>query len=196
MSGELVCVLDDDGDLAASVGRLLVRNGYETTVHFNAVSLLAQISRIPSACVITDVSMPRMGGFAVADAIRSVDSGVAIIFMTGWVTTRDAVDAIRRHGGLDYLDKPIDPTRLLNAVAEGVGWSKSRRHALDRLAPLTPRERSALELLVKGYSNKLVAAKLGLSVRTVDDHRAAIMRKTATRNISELAEILADFRGS
>ena len=112
--------------------------------------------------------------------------------MTAWPTTANAVDAVRRYGGLDYLEKPLDEERLLASIEEGVRWSMGQRQSAARIARLTRREREVLDLLAMGQSNKMVAASLGLSAKTIEDHRASIMSKTGA---SGLAQLIALVRG-
>ena len=90
--------------------------------------------------IVTDVMMADLDGFAFADRIREHDGSVAIIFMTAWPTTANAVDAVRHYGGLDYLEKPIDEERLLAAVEEGIGWARERRRHLARTSAGTQQQ--------------------------------------------------------
>lgn len=182
----LVYVVDDDHDLAGSLARLLRREGYSTEPFTDPAQLLAAYGAAPAACVVTDVMMGDMDGFAFADRLRVIDPAAAIIFMTAWPTTANAVDSIRRYGGLDYLEKPLDQERLLAAVQEGIAWSIRRRTQLIRTARLSPRERDVFALLVKGLSSKAIAAELGLSPKTVEDHRAQIAAKTGTSGLAQL----------
>ena len=142
----IIHVVDDDHDLGRAVARLLGRHGYRTQAFETPRAMLRAQADEPAHCLVTDVMMADMDGFAFAERMRAQDPAVAIIFMTAWPTTSSAVDSVRRYGGLDYLEKPIDEGRLLAAVAEGARWSRQRRGALARLAPLTPREREVLHL--------------------------------------------------
>ena len=188
----VVHVVDDDGDLGAAVARLLVRNGYRAQAFTSPAAMLHHHADAPAHCVVTDVMMGNTDGFALAHELRTLDQSAAIVFMTAWPTTANAVDAVRQYGGLDYLEKPIDEDRLLSAVAEGVGWSKRRRTALARIAPLTPRERDVLNHLAQGMSNKMVAGQLGLSPKTIEDHRASIVAKTGIANAAGLIALMRD----
>ncbi|WP_336968416.1 response regulator transcription factor [Sphingobium aromaticiconvertens] len=181
-----VYVVDDDRDLGGSVARLLIRNGYAAEPFLDPALLLDVYTQAPAHCVITDVMMGDLDGFGFADQLRVLDTGVAIIFMTAWPTTANAVDSVRHYGGLDYLEKPLDEARLLAAVAEGVAWSLERRHQQSRTAALTPRERQVFDLLVQGYSTKMMAGALTLSPKTIEDHRAAIMAKTGANGLAQL----------
>ncbi len=182
----LVYVVDDDADLGASIARLLRRNGYAAEPFISPRQLLSAYEEAPAACVVTDVMMDDMDGFAFAKKMQALDPFVALVFMTAWPTIANAVDAIRNYGGLDYLDKPIKHDRLVKAVSEGVKWSERQRDYSKRLALLTKRERDVFGLLVKGFSTKEIARELGLSPRTVEDHRASITAKTDTHSVKDL----------
>lgn len=184
-----VYVVDDDCDLGASLARLLNRSGYAAEPFVDPAQLLAAYTAAPAACVLTDVMMGELDGFAFADRLREIDPATAIIFMTAWPTVSSAVDSIRRYGGVDYLEKPIDEERLFAALREGVAWSRRRRTQLERTARLTPRERDVFALLVRGLSSKAIAAELGLSPKTVEDHRAQIAAKTGTSGLAQLIEL-------
>ncbi|KQM73853.1 MULTISPECIES: response regulator transcription factor [unclassified Sphingomonas] len=181
-----VYVVDDDDDLGATVARLLCRHGHVAESFLDPVALLDLYPQAPAHCVVTDVMMGDIDGFDFADRVRALDAAVAIVFMTAWPTTANAVDSVRRYGGLDYLEKPLDEARLLAAVAEGVAWSRAQRTAIARTATLTPRQRQVFDLLVKGHNNQAIAAALDISPKTVEDHRAAIVAKTGANGIAQL----------
>jgi FixJ family two-component response regulator len=185
----IVYIVDDDADLGASLARLLIRAGFAAEPFLDPAQLLDAYAAAPSDCVVTDVMMGEMDGFAFADRLRAMDRAAAIIFMTAWPTTSSAVDSIRLYGGLDYLEKPVDEVRFVTAVAEAVEWSSSRRTRLARTARLTPREREVFALLVRGLSNKAIAAQLNLSPKTVEDHRASISAKTGTSGLAQLISL-------
>lgn len=184
-----VAVLDDDRDLALTVARLLARHGHAAVGFSDPAMLLSELSSLSIGCVISDIQMGETDGFAFAEALREEDPAVALIFMTAWPTTAHAVDAVRRYGGLDYLEKPIDEPRLLAAVAEGLAWSERERRIAAVTAAFTPREREVFSLLVRGYSNKEIAERLAISARTVEDHRAGIVSKTRTNGLAQLVAL-------
>ena len=185
-ASELVYVVDDDQDLAASVARLLRRHDLHAEPFHDPVALLEAYSAAPAACVVTDVMMDQLDGFEFSSRIRALDPRVAIIFMTAWPSTAHAVDSVRLHGGVDYLEKPIDEERLLASVREGLEWSRRLREFAERTAALTRRERDVLALLVRGLSTKAIASELNISARTVDDHRAQISTKTGANSLAKL----------
>lgn len=185
-----IYVVDDDRDLGAAVARLLRRHGHVAEPFLDPAPLLGVYAQDPAHChahcIVTDVMMGDIDGFDFADRVRAIDPAVAIVFMTAWPTTANAVDSVRRYGGLDYLEKPLDEDRLLAAIGEGVAWSRMQRATLARTAALTPRQRQVFDLLVKGHNNQAIAAALDISPKTVEDHRAAIVAKTGTNSIAQL----------
>lgn len=185
MADGLVYVVDDDSDLAQSVGRLIGRAGYSVRTFLDPEELLRASAEQPPECVVSDVMMGTTGGFELAERMKSADPAVAMIFMTAWPKTSAAVDAVRT-GSVDYLEKPIDEERLFQALERGVAWSRTQRATRARLARLTAREWEVFHLLCQGLSNKMIAGKLGIHPKTIEDHRAAIMRKTQTNSLAQL----------
>lgn len=189
MKTGIVYVLDDDADLAGSVARFLQRQGFAAEPFTDVDALLEAHPRQPADCIVADVMMPKMTGFAFADALLRRSRAASIVFMTAWPKTDDAVQAIRDHGGSDYVTKPLDESRLLAAVSAAVARSTLRKEREKHLASLSVREKQVLDLVVLGHTNKEVAAMLRLSVRTVEDHRASILRKTGARGLADLIEL-------
>lgn len=187
--GGQVYVVDDDRDLADSIARMLSRRGFTAVSFSDPRAFLHEMRSEEPACLVSDVMMGDLDGFELARQVRDRLPFAAIIFMTSWPRTRDAVAAIRDLGGLDYLEKPLDQNMLVDAVARGVSWSRERHEAGVRLATLSPRERQIFALLVKGRTNKTIAAELTLSIKTVEDHRAAIMRKTGLVTLAQLIDL-------
>ena len=188
----IVYIVDDDCDLGASLARLLNRSGYAAEPFVDPRQLLAAYPAAPADCILTDVMMGDLDGFGFADQVRDIDPATSIVFMTAWPTVSSAVDSIRRYGGVDYLEKPIDEPRLLAAIDEGVAWSRRRRAQLERTARLTPREREVFALLVRGLSSKAIASQLNLSPKTIEDHRAQIAAKTGTSGLAQLIELCGE----
>ena len=188
MSSEdaIVYVVDDDADLAASLSRMFRRNGWRAEAFVDPDAFIAGYKASGPTCIVTDIHMGATDGFAMADTLRAIDPGVGFVFMTAWPETRHAVEAAQRRGGIDYLDKPLDETRLILSVENAVDWSAKQRAAEARLSALSRRERQVFDLLASGFTNKAMAAKLGLSEKTVEDHRARLMAKTGMRSLAEI----------
>ncbi|WP_294245966.1 response regulator [uncultured Sphingomonas sp.] len=181
-----VHVLDDDADLGAAVARMLTRQGFVAKAFDDPAALLAAYPGQAAHAVVTDVMMGEWHGFDFAERLRALDAHVAILFMTAWPSTAHAVDSVRRHGGVDYLDKPIDEARLCASLRDGVAWSTASRASARRLGDLSPRERQVFDLMVQGHGNKAMAGLLGLSPKTIEDHRAAVFLKTQTQSVAQL----------
>ncbi|WP_255409020.1 response regulator transcription factor [Caulobacter sp. X] len=182
--------MDDDLDLAQSLARLFGRHGLEAHAFADRAGL-PSVHRGGDGglCIVTDIMLCDDNGFDVAQSIRAWAPGAAVLFMTAWPHTADAVDAIRRHGGIDYLEKPIDEERLLRSVSEGLTWSRERIRAAQVVEKLSPREREVLRLVADGKSSKAIANDLGLSLKTVEDHRAAIRSKTGVHLLEDYVRL-------
>lgn len=188
-SAPVVAVLDDDPDLARTVARLLTRHGHPAQAFCAPEDLARVLVAQDFGCLVCDIQLGELDGFSFAEELRRISPALALVFMTAWPTTAHAVDAVRRHGGLDYLEKPIDERRLLAAVHEGLGWSVREKRIHAATVHLTRRERDVFDLLVRGFSNKEIADRLDISARTVEDHRAAIVAKTRTNGLAQLIAI-------
>ena len=182
----IVHIIDDDRDLGQAIARLLRRKGYATTAFESAADWLADPCAPDANCLVSDILIGEVNAFDLTGAMRARAPATAIVFMTGWPTTSDAVDEVRVHGGIDYLEKPIDEARLSRAVLEGVNWSVGRSALAARTARLTQREREVLERLAAGHTNKEIAHDLSLSIKTIEDHRAAIKVKTGAQGLADL----------
>jgi len=145
-------------------------------------------------CVLLDVRMPGMNGIAVFDQLvaRGLLARLPVIFLTGHGDVPMAVDSLKR-GAFDFFEKPFNDNQLMDRVEEALARSRqaaasSAVHA--RLATLSAREREVLDLILAGNMNKVVADKLGISMRTVEVHRAHIFDKMQVKTAVELAGLL------
>lgn len=182
----IVYVLDEDCDSMAPMVQRLRRAGYTVRMFADPVELVNAYKLEPAHCIVTEMLTRSAQGFALAEQIRAINPAVAIVFMTARPSARDAVDAIRHHGAFDYLEKPIDEQRLKRSIGEACSWSVAHRRIVSRLATLSCRERDVFQLLTRGMSNKAIANHLGISMRTVEAHRAKIASKTGTKNLEEM----------
>lgn len=181
-----VYVIDDDPDFAASLARLLRSAGYKSEAFSEPQSLLDAYLVEPADCVISDVMMGAVDGFAFARKLHEIDKCVRIIFVTGWPSTSAAVKAVRQFDAADYLEKPIDEEALLKAVEQATAEGSRRRKIQQRTAALTLREQEVLSFLVRGFSTKEIARELIISPRTVEIHRAQIVSKTGARTLAAM----------
>lgn len=145
-------------------------------------------------CVLLDVRMPDMNGIALFDQLvkRDLTARLPVIFLTGHGDVPMAVDSLKR-GAFDFFEKPFNDNDLMDRVQQGLANSRQAGelaavHA--RLATLSTREREVLDLILAGKMNKVVADKLGISMRTVEVHRAHIFDKMQVKTAVELAGLL------
>ena len=188
----LVCVVEDDAAMLDALQLLLRGAGFCVRGFASAEAFLARMVCSRPYCLLTDVRLPGMDGIALHRHLRSLVSEPIVVMITGHGDVPMAV-ATLKDGVADFVEKPFDPAVLL-----GILWDASRRAdaayqrmaaAADtkrRLQALTPREAEIVALLVEGHPNKVIAARLGISTRTTEHHRAHIMEKTGARSLSQL----------
>jgi len=186
----IVRVVDDDAAIRRSLERLLdsaslIAVSYETPLAF-----LAAAPGLLSGCILLDLWMPEMDGLELMARLRQEGVPLPVIVMTAQGDVQSAVRAMKA-GAVDFIEKPFDDEVLLNAIAASLspaGQGTTARDALDaahQLAALSPRERQVLDALLAGRPNKVIAYDLGLSVRTVEVHRARMMQRLGVRQLSE-----------
>jgi two-component system response regulator FixJ len=192
---ETVHVVDDDAAIRDSIGFLLEAVGFVVRTYASAAAFLAAAPTL-SGCVLTDVRMPAMDGLELQRRLNELGLRLPVIVITGAGDIPIAVRAMKA-GAVDFLEKPVDDARLLEAVQRALQRSRllaeahtSAAEALARLALLTPREREVLDLLVAGLSNKAVGKQLGASPRTVEVHRARILEKLHAQSLPELVRLV------
>lgn len=193
-----VHIVDDDPEVLESLLLLLRSHGYGVMAHRSGEALLEALDRgVDAGCVIADVRMPGMDGLALQRILRA-RGPIPTLIVTGHADVPLAVRAMRE-GAADFIEKPYPADRMVSAVAEALAAGARRRaesrasaEALARLSVLSAREREVLDLLLAGRSNKLVAAELGISVRTAEVHRANLMDKLKVRDLPALVRLVMD----
>ncbi len=188
-------ILDDDRDVAASVGQLLAAHGSSYKILSSIEDFLSCLPALPSGCAIVNLPYQSSDGLELLKVIRQSRPDIPVIFVTRNGSVRLAVQAMKL-GAVDFLEGPYAPSDLLNAVAEAgraiekIDEATQReRDARSQLAKLSPRERTVLINLLEGRRMKTVAAELGISPRTVETYRASIMRKLGVRALPEAARL-------
>lgn len=146
-----------------------------------------------SDCLVLDVRMPGISGLELQQRLTDQCQGLPIIFVSGHGDIPMAVQAMR-NGALDFLQKPFSEQALLDRINGAVQLSRNRRQrelnrvaVAARYALLTPRERDVMTSILRGGQNKTIAQDLAISVRTVEQHRAQVMRKMRVRTVAELS---------
>jgi two-component system response regulator FixJ len=190
--GMLVHVIDDDDLVRDSLEMLLQAEGFEVAAFASAADFLAFVNVHTRGCVVTDVQLPGMSGIDLIAALRQRGVALPVIVITAHANLALAVEAMKR-GASDFIQKPYSADALIGAIrgaCANVGHACAESPELvatrENLAKLTAREREVLLKLVNGLPNKLIAYDMGLSVRTVDSHRAALKKKMGGANLAEL----------
>lgn len=197
-----VYVVDDDPELLESVSWLLDSIGISAITCGSADEFVAAYQGQHPACLILDVRMPRMSGTRLQEILVETLPHVAVIFVSAHGDIKMSVRTMQR-GAVDFLEKPYEPQHLLDVVEAGIVTARERwiDHRLlsdlqAKLDTLTPREREILRLVVEGLPSQNIARRLGMSVKTVDVHRARIKAKTDADSINTLVRDVLRFGAS
>jgi two-component system, LuxR family, response regulator DctR len=192
-------IVDDEEVIRDALTWLARTRGIAATAYPSAEVFLqaldAPLHFDPSGdCLLLDIRMPGPSGVALFDAMvaRSLTQRIPVIFLTGHGDVPLAVDCLKR-GAFDFFEKPFNDNTLMDRVQEALAASREASAAAevqDRLAALSAREREVLELILEGNMNKVIADKLGISMRTVEVHRAHIFDKMNVKTAVELARLL------
>jgi len=188
----IVHVVDDDPAIRHSVVFQLETAGYAARHHASAEAFLDTLAEVPVGCVITDVRMPGLNGLELVRRLNALGFKAPIIMMTGHGDIPLAVEAMKA-GVVDFIEKPLDDDILLRAIASALSNAATpeqddaqKRERKAKFDSLTPREHDVLGGVFAGRPNKIMAYDLGISQRTIEVHRAALMAKTGAANLSEL----------
>ena len=192
---QIVHLIDDDDALRDSVQLLLVSEGFSVKTYASAIEFLEALENAPTGCVVTDIRMPGMSGMDLLAHLAARSLALPVIVVTGHADVPLAVRAMKQ-GAVDLLEKPFRTEDLVsavrNALASGKGAPANEaqtREALARLATLSVRENEVLDRLIRGQPNKVIAYEMGISPRTVEVHRANVMKKTKAGSVSELVRM-------
>ncbi|MBV6422645.1 MAG: Transcriptional regulatory protein FixJ [Steroidobacteraceae bacterium] len=197
-----VFVIDDDDAVRSSLRLLFKSYGLEAVLHASADEFLASYDLTRPGCVVLDVRMPGMSGLELQQRLNAQGATIPIVFITGHGDVPMAVEAMQA-GAFDFLQKPFRDDDLLARVQKALARDaelrallRTRHDTRARLATLTPRERDVLDLVVVGKANKVIAADLGLSQRTVEIHRARVMEKMDAASLAQLVRMVLDLERS
>jgi len=193
-----VFVIDDDEAVRSSLRLLLKSYGLEAQPCASAEEFLASHDADRPGCMVLDVRMPGMSGIELQQQLNARGATIPIVFITGHGDVPMAVEAMQA-GAFDFLQKPFSDNDLIARVQRAIEHNATQRARLhtrndtrDRLVTLTPRERDVLDLVVVGKANKVIAADLGLSQRTVEIHRARVMEKMDATSLAQLVRMVLD----
>jgi FixJ family two-component response regulator len=201
-SASSVFVVDDDASVRRAITRLLGAKGLSVEAFDSAEAFLEAAPKSDRACVILDLKMPGTDGLSLQESMPAVGVGYPVVFVTGTGDVASSVKAMKA-GAIDFLQKPFDGDDLFRAVELALDV-QAERHAqrlraeeVERLlCRLTPRESEVMELVATGLRNRAVAARLGITERTVKVHRGRVMKKLCAESVPDLARMLDVRRGA
>ena len=193
-----VFVVDDDEAVRDSIRWLLESSNYKVELFDSGESFMTYYQPDQVGVLLLDVRMNGMSGLEVQDHLIARKSDLPIIMLTAYGDVQMAVTALKK-GAVDFIEKPFDHAALRQLVEKMLVEAVRRRSQNERelisrqkMAKLTPRERQVLERIVSGRLNKQIADDLGISIKTVEAHRASIMDKTASGTVADLMRVVMD----
>ena len=194
-SDQTVFVVDDDEGVREGLSLLLSTIGQDCGLYESAIEFLDKYENGKDGCLVLDIRMPRMTGLDLQEKLIEMGSRLPIIFITGHGDIPMAVEAMRR-GAVDFIRKPFREHDLLDRINEALTVSdEARRKTLDRqvldekLSSLSSREWEVFERVANGDMNKVIAADLGISERTVEVHRGQVMKKLGAKTLAQLVRV-------
>ena len=193
-----VFVVDDDEGVRNSLRFLLKSVGLAAKPIASASEFLETYKPTQPGCLVLDVRMPGMSGLELQQQLNVRGAVIPVIFITGHGDVPMAVEAMQQ-GAFDFLQKPFRDQELIDRIQRALERDSRSRAALaqhtknrERLESLTPREREVLLLMTRGKPNKVMAAELGVSQRTVEIHRAHVMEKSGAASLAHLVRMVMD----
>lgn len=187
-----VFIIEDDAAVCKSLRWLFESVDLSVEVYNNGCDYLKAYDPNRIGCLLVDIRLPGMSGLELQQQLVQRNNPIPIIIITGHGDVTLAVRAMKA-GAKDFILKPFNDELLLEqiqkAILENREYNANRHRFATHLATLTPREREVLELMVKGKLNKQIAAELGITLSTVEQHRAHVMQKTQAGSLAELVEL-------
>ena len=191
-SASTVFVVDDAQDIREALRDMLQQHGYRAEIFADASTFLKDHSPGRAGCLVADVRMPGISGLELIERLAAMQSSLPVIILTGYGDVAMAVRAMKA-GAFDFLEKPVQPDELLRCIERALKFSEEhqdlsadRSIAASKIESLSARQRQVLELVLAGSASKNIASELEISQRTVDNHRAAIMRKLGAKSLSAM----------
>ncbi|ESQ92799.1 response regulator transcription factor [Asticcacaulis benevestitus] len=192
----VIYIIDDDCLVRDGIRYLLEAEGLVVEDYDNSEAFLKLYKPGEGECLLLDARLPGMSGLELLQKLRKTGSKIPIVMITGHSDVAMAVEAMKA-GASDFLEKPVTRRRLVDCVELAVTASRHinkldhvHRSAAEHIARLTPRQREIMALVLAGYASKNIAAEIGISQRTVESHRASIMRKLGAKSLPELGRLV------
>jgi len=191
----VVYVVDDDSHIREGICRVLEGNGQAVEAYPTCEAFIEAYRPEREACLLIDAYLPGMSGLEMLQWLKDGGHHLPAIMITGYGEVPMAVQAMKA-GALDFIEKPVGLDDLLASIGRALEHSRGttkltawREEAAKRVAGLTARQRQIMDLVLAGHPSKNIAADLGISQRTVENHRAAIMKKTGSKSLPALARL-------
>ncbi len=189
---QTVYIVDDDEGVRDGLSLLLSTVGQSCELYECAHDFLDSYENDKRGCIVLDIRMPKMTGLDLQARLIEMGSSLPIIFITGHGDIPMAVEAMRR-GALDFIRKPFREHDLLERINEALNLDEDahrkalkRQELADKVSSLSEREREVFDKVADGQMNKVIAADLGISERTVEVHRGQVMKKLGARTLAQL----------
>ncbi|MFI5397089.1 MAG: response regulator transcription factor [Candidatus Binatia bacterium] len=194
-SNATVFVVDDDPAMRESLRWLIESVGLNVETFPTAQEFLESYDPSTPGCLVLDIRMPGMSGLDLQSELAARKIPVPILIITGHAEVPVAVRALKA-GALDFIQKPFSDQLLLDRIRRAIeadvlsrrAWSE-RAEVAARVGQLTPREREVMDLVIAGKANKVIASELGLSPKTVEVHRAHVMKKMQVDSLADLVRL-------
>ena len=191
----VIFVVDDDSHVREAIRAVLEEEGHSGRDYATREASSKPIAQARGGCLLIDAYLPGMSGLELLQRLRDAGHQLPAIMITGNSDVPMAVQAMKA-GASDFIEKPIGRDELLASIERALEQSRDsskplawRESAASHIAGLTPRQRQIMELVLAGHPSKNIAADLGISQRTVENHRASIMKKTGSKSLPALARL-------
>jgi two-component system CheB/CheR fusion protein len=191
----LVYVVDDDQRVLAAISAVLEDEGRQVETYASSEDFLRGFRAEGDACLLIDAYLPGLSGLELLRKLRADGHSLPAIMITGKSDVGMAVEAMKA-GATDFLEKPIGREELMAGLDRAVDLARNsnkllewREAAVKHLAGLTPRQVEVMERVLAGHPSKNIAVDLGISQRTVENHRAGIMKRTGSKSLPALARL-------
>ena len=192
-----VFVVDDDQAVRDSLRWLVESVGHRVRTYGSAQAFFDDYDPGQPGCLVLDVRMPGASGIEMQEQLRKSGAMIPIIVITGHADVATAVRAMKA-GAVDFIEKPFSDQLLLDHLHRCIGQDAALRAErerdqviIGRREQLSPRQRRVMDLVAAGLSNRIIAEKLGISLKTVEAHRAKVMEKMKARSVAELVKLAA-----
>jgi FixJ family two-component response regulator len=192
----IIYLVDDDEAVRDSLGMLFRSIGIKHEAYASALDFLQRYDTARHSCLVADIRMPGLSGLELQQRLNDQRSEIPVIFITGHGDVPMAVTAMKS-GASDFIQKPFRDQDLIDRINKALARDLERRKGRaeqdeirGRIALLTPREKEVMHRVARGQANKVIAMDLGVSQRTVELHRARVMKKLRMRSVAELVHAI------